>query len=156
FCERCHEIFLTGDHNAQCPKGGGHSAQAGSLSFVLPHTVPNANPAQSNWRYCQACCAMFFAGYGGGLCPVGGKDNGWGGPDFILPYTEGGFILWQSVSSEVKDVPWGKYIDQFTEIKYDMNYKIPPDQSFAYSAILQLKYFDGMPLEIDMEKDIID
>lgn len=50
-------------------------------------------------------------------------------------------------------VTWDKYVDQFTECKYDGNYAVPPGASFYFSPILQLKYRDGTVLELDIEKD---
>ncbi|WP_204274257.1 hypothetical protein, partial [Stenotrophomonas maltophilia] len=41
-----------------------------------------------------------------------------------------------SVNPEIAKLPWSRYVDQFSSQLYDMNYKIPPDKSFAYSSIL--------------------
>ena len=38
---------------------------------------------QANWRFCQKCHAMFFAGYGGGRCPTGGSHSAQG-VNFVL------------------------------------------------------------------------
>ena len=40
---------------------------------------------QANWRFCQKCHGMFFAGYGGGRCPGGDKHSAQGA-NFVLPY----------------------------------------------------------------------
>src|SRR5215207_1895931 len=56
----------------------------------------------------------------------------------------------QPVSAAIGNVSWEKYVDLFSDSKYDMNYKILPDKSFAYSSILQLRYPDGTPLELDI------
>jgi hypothetical protein len=53
------------------------------------------------------------------------------------------------VSSSIANVSWDKYVDQFTECIYDVNYKVVN----YFSTILQLKYSDGLPLELDLEKD---
>lgn len=42
-----------------------------------------------------------------------------------------------------------KYVDMFTECVYDVNYKVVN----YFSTILQLKYVDWTPLELDIEKD---
>ena len=57
------------------------------------------------------------------------------------------------VAPAIAGVPWERYVDQFTECKYDVNYKIPADQSFAFSSILRLKYGDGAAIELDIGKD---
>lgn len=58
------------------------------------------------------------------------------------------------VNPAIANLPWEKYVDQFTACKYDMNYKIPPDISFAYSNILQLTYSDGTYLELDFSSEL--
>ncbi|MBL8586969.1 MAG: hypothetical protein JNK46_00430 [Methylobacteriaceae bacterium] len=60
------------------------------------------------------------------------------------------------VNLGVRDQPWSKYVDQFTECVYDMNYKFPKDRPFPYSSILQLKYADDVTLEIDFESELSD
>jgi hypothetical protein len=51
------------------------------------------------------------------------------------------------------NLPFERFVDVYVSCKYDLNYKIPPDKSFAYSSILQLTYNDGVSIEIDIEKD---
>ena len=58
------------------------------------------------------------------------------------------------VNPAIANVSWDKYVDQFVDAKYDMNYKIPHDKSFAYSNILQLKYGDGASIEIDFKAEL--
>lgn len=60
-----------------------------------------------------------------------------------------------SVNPEIANVPWSKYIDQFTDSKYDMNYKIP-NVPFAYSSILKLVYDDSTEMEIDFDAELKD
>jgi hypothetical protein len=62
----------------------------------------------------------------------------------------------QPISAAVANVGFDKYVDLYADCIYDMNYKIPPDKSFAYSSILQVKYPDGTQIELDIEKDFID
>ena len=58
------------------------------------------------------------------------------------------------ISPEIAKIPWDPgYVDMFLECTYDVNYKIPPDKSFAFSSILQVKYSDGAAIELDIEKD---
>lgn len=51
------------------------------------------------------------------------------------------------VNSAIANIPWGRYIDEFTECDYDVNYKVVN----YFSNILHLKYSDGAELEFDME-----
>jgi hypothetical protein len=44
-------------------------------------------PEQSNWRRCQKCNSMFWAGYGGGKCLKGGIHSSQG-YDFVLPHSQ--------------------------------------------------------------------
>ncbi len=57
------------------------------------------------------------------------------------------------VDPTIANLPFERYVDQFTESRYDLNYKIPPDKSFAFSSIIQLRYLDGVTLELDIIKD---
>jgi hypothetical protein len=58
-----------------------------------------------------------------------------------------------AVPSSIANVSFDRYVDMFTECKYDMNYQVPRDASFYYSPILQLTYNDSVRIEIDIEKD---
>jgi hypothetical protein len=60
------------------------------------------------------------------------------------------------VSPGIANIPWERYLDQFVTCKYDMNYRIPTDKSFAYSSILSLTYGDGVALEIDFESEFVE
>lgn len=60
------------------------------------------------------------------------------------------------VNPEISNIPWNRYVDQFAKCKYDMNYKIPSDKSFAYSSILQLEYDDGVAIELDFASELGD
>src|SRR5262249_29983590 len=53
------------------------------------------------------------------------------------------------VSPTVANLPWDRYVDQFTECGYDVNYNVVN----YFSDILHLKYSDGTELELDINKD---
>jgi len=58
------------------------------------------------------------------------------------------------VNPAIANIPWDPgYVDMFLECIYDVNFKIPPDKSFAFSSILQAKYSDGVAIELDIDKD---
>lgn len=60
------------------------------------------------------------------------------------------------VDSAIANVPWERYVDLFSECTYDANYKIPPNVSFAFSSVLQLRYPDGTAIELDIDKDFVE
>ena len=41
---------------------------------------------QSNWRFCQKCHTLFFAGYTGGDCQAGGYHSAQGANNFVLAH----------------------------------------------------------------------
>jgi hypothetical protein len=58
------------------------------------------------------------------------------------------------VNPAIANIPWDPgYVDMFLECIYDVNFKIPPDQSFAFSSTLQIRYSDGVAIELDIAKD---
>jgi hypothetical protein len=60
------------------------------------------------------------------------------------------------VNPSIANLPFDRYIDLFDSVKYDMNYKIPPHKSFAYSTILSLSWRNGASIEIDFETELMD
>ena len=92
-CEHCNGLFFTRtiDKNDQmqrrarggrCPLSAGvqHERRLDSAealeTFVLPHNVTPAPGAQRNWRWCEKCSGLFFAGDDfWGHCPVGGEHG---------------------------------------------------------------------------------
>jgi hypothetical protein len=72
---------------------------------------------QDNWRFCERCCVLFYAGYPQqGICPLGGphRAQGW---NFYLHYDFPGGQNWQigwrfcphcySLFWPFAPVPWG-------------------------------------------------
>jgi hypothetical protein len=58
------------------------------------------------------------------------------------------------VDPSVANLPLDRYIDCFTEVKYDINWEVPRDRgAFADSPFLQVTYADGARLVLDIEKD---
>ena len=65
FCGKCASLFWDGDSGFKgvCPAGMTH-VHAGNR-FVLPVAPPGGNPdagAQSDWRFCGNCAALFWNG----------------------------------------------------------------------------------------------
>ncbi|MFP2907580.1 hypothetical protein ACLESD_21530, partial [Pyxidicoccus sp. 3LFB2] len=44
----------------------------------------------SNWRWCNKCQGLFFAGNGSSVCPTGGAHNGSTSGDYHLLHGAGG------------------------------------------------------------------
>jgi len=40
---------------------------------------------QNNWRWCNKCHGLFFAGHGAGVCPAGGGHDKTGSWDYSVP-----------------------------------------------------------------------
>src|SRR5262249_28859480 len=53
----------------------------------------------------------------------------------------------------VADLPYERIVDAYDDLNYDVNYKIPPDKSFAFSSILRVTYRDGVVVEFDVDTD---
>ena len=66
---------------------GGRDARGGdAFRYVLPHGINGTPTAQTEWRFCRKCYAMFYDGYEKkGTCPAGGAHfaQGYG---FVLPH----------------------------------------------------------------------
>ena len=90
FCEKCHGLYFyayIGRPQGVCPLGGEHRAHG--LEFVLPHGVGESPTQQTDWRFCDDCFGLFYAGYPTkGYCPTN-KANGHrsAGHVFSLPHT---------------------------------------------------------------------
>jgi len=76
FCHKCQSLFhpgskASGEQDGLCPAGGEHEAMGYVFEFPI-HETETAT-AQSRWRSCGKCKAMFFDGYQTkGRCPAGG------------------------------------------------------------------------------------
>ncbi|HEX8709604.1 MAG TPA: hypothetical protein VF723_15295 [Pyrinomonadaceae bacterium] len=84
-CHQCQGLFFAGNHSqGSCPNaglfGGPHSF-TGSSNYKLVHNTPSGG--QENWRWCNKCQGLFFAGNSRGRCPAGGTHS----PDGSGRYT---------------------------------------------------------------------
>ena len=84
YCNKCQAMFYQGEQGSQydqrrgvCAAGGSH--EPAGYYFSLPHDIPETSTAQTNWRYCNKCQAMFYLGAQGseyerrrGACAAGG------------------------------------------------------------------------------------
>jgi hypothetical protein len=88
YCAKCIALFYkrTPSDTGRCAAGGGHNAEG--YDFRLPYgsNLPDLPKAQTNWRYCDKCSAMFWNGIADkGRCPAGGGHNAQGSL-FRLPH----------------------------------------------------------------------
>jgi hypothetical protein len=95
YCRNCFGMFYAGDKRGirgVCPYGGSHVEYG--FNFLLEYDIP-IEPAgtQANWRFCNKCFGMFYAGdpraYWG-VCPAGiygDHEHEAYGFNFDLPHT---------------------------------------------------------------------
>lgn len=96
-CENCHAMFYNGlPKKGLCPsvsnvhngvKGFGPHEANSTFKYVLPHDVVGTPTAQTGWRGCGKCSAMFYDGFPAkGRCP-GGEGHLAAGYKFVLPHS---------------------------------------------------------------------
>ena len=88
-CRSCGALFYKGFENkgkkGRCPAGGAH-VEDNSFRYSLVHDVPGTATAQSAWRFCNKCYAMFYDGFPDkGHCAAGGPHVAQG-YNFVLPH----------------------------------------------------------------------
>ena len=82
---RC-SITDTGRRGAVPPSTVDLTSPTRTFSTVLPHDVPGTPTAQTGWRFCNKCFAMFYDGFPTkGRCP-GGEGHVAEGYNFVLPH----------------------------------------------------------------------
>jgi hypothetical protein len=88
-CVKCSVLFFE-PHAAdsKCPADGGiHVAHPESLTFQLPHSIPEDATHQTRWMTCGKCKTMFFEGQAGDSnCPADGGTHSAAGVVFALPH----------------------------------------------------------------------
>jgi hypothetical protein len=102
YCSRCQGLFYAGlqTTTGACPAGGGHdySPFSGTGTFIPNYTLQKDDPGapgQSNWRWCNKCQGLSFAGnFTSGTCPAGGGHNYSGSSDYTLSTSPGDEPLW--------------------------------------------------------------
>jgi hypothetical protein len=94
WCEKCEGLWFSGNAgtNGVCPNIGPHSSN-GSGDYELyfgPALSPVAYPGwQDNWRWCDQCQGLWFAGNPTSACPAlrstHGPHSTYGSGDYWLP-----------------------------------------------------------------------
>jgi hypothetical protein len=79
-------LFYNGrSDQGACAAGGAHVARG--RNFVLAHDIPATANAQTSWRFCQKCYALFFAGDPNqGVCAKDAKAHLFLGDVFVLSH----------------------------------------------------------------------
>ena len=78
FCNKCHALFFDGTPNkGRCTAGGGHVSAGHNFHMLIGDVGEEVPPGQIDWRLCNKCYSMIYAGYSRtkglkGLCPAGG------------------------------------------------------------------------------------
>jgi hypothetical protein len=98
WCNKCQGLAYAGNPSpGQCPAGGNHD-HAGSGDYRLASgTVSFAidpNGGQSNWRWCNKCQGLAYAGNpSAGQCSAGGNHDHAGSGNYVLPRFDLGIDL---------------------------------------------------------------
>lgn len=86
WCNKCQALTFAGSPSqGACPAGEEHD-HTGSGDYALTQDVSAAGPTkQSNWRWCNKCQTLTFAGSPSvGACAAGGSHNHAGSGDYVL------------------------------------------------------------------------
>lgn len=86
-CNKCQGLYYGWLRPNPCPAGGNHDA-TGSLPYRLNNLLAGAQAGtgrQADWRWCDRCQALHYAGPGRGpsVCPAGGAHDNAGG-NYVL------------------------------------------------------------------------
>jgi len=88
WCNQCQGLaYANGISAGPCPAGGTHN-HVGSFNYFLPHDVSGNNPAfQGDWRWCNKCQGLAYAGNTSpGPCPAGGVHDHAGSFNYFLAF----------------------------------------------------------------------
>jgi rubrerythrin len=86
WCNKCQGLaFAASPSPGACPAGGTHD-HAGSGNYDLMQNVSVSIPlTQDNWRWCNKCQGLAFAGSSSpGACPVGETHDHAGSGNYLL------------------------------------------------------------------------
>src|SRR5262245_44066764 len=76
--------FSRATPEAVCPVGGQHEANT-AHDWTLIHNSPY-HEAETNWRWCNRCKGLFWAGFNDGICPAGGAHNKTGSGNYSVAF----------------------------------------------------------------------
>jgi kumamolisin len=86
WCDKCEELCFAGNPSpGACPAGGNHLLTNSSNYVVLTPNLSFGPAGQANWRWCNKCQALSFAGNPTpGPCPAGGNHDHTGSSNYVL------------------------------------------------------------------------
>jgi hypothetical protein len=85
-CNKCQGLwFGGGPSQGTCPDGGTHSMTGSGNYSLVRQASPTPPNHQANWRWCNKCQGLWFAGnMTAGTCPAGGGHGQTGSHDFAV------------------------------------------------------------------------
>jgi hypothetical protein len=90
WCKKCQGLSFAGNASqGSCPAGGAHD-HSDSGNYDILQNVPTSVPyiTQDNWRWCNKCQGMSFAGNATqGSCPAGGNHDHNGSGNYLMVLT---------------------------------------------------------------------
>jgi len=93
WCSKCEGLYFVKNNGVSfgvCPRDGGQHKFAFSANYVITFINPNSLPGQDNWRWCNKCQGLFFAGnHTPGSCPAGGMHDQAGSGNYIMARAPG-------------------------------------------------------------------
>jgi hypothetical protein len=90
WCDKCQNLFFAGNNLGVCATGGTHNGNAamiGSGYYYILLTAPGV--LIPDWRWCNKCQDLFFAGNNLGVCATGGTHDDTGSSDYVLNALDG-------------------------------------------------------------------
>jgi len=88
WCNKCQGLWFAGNPSkGACPGGDGHTHSGSGDYYTLVYNTTFGANQQDNWRWCNKCQGLWFAGNPSkGACPGGDGHTHSGSGDYILPF----------------------------------------------------------------------
>ncbi len=82
----CHQLvqYVAAVGNVYRVDGGSSRQKTKFPRPVNDYGLPNPAVTQANWRWCQKCQGLYFAGNPGSICPAGGSHDQTGSGNYFL------------------------------------------------------------------------
>lgn len=86
WCNKCQGLWFAGNAtNGVCPAGGAHTkVGSGNYTLAQQSSAGPAGAGQANWRWCNKCQGLWFAGNSGSKCPAGSAHSQVGSGNYRL------------------------------------------------------------------------
>ena len=91
WCQRCQSLAYADVGNGVCPAGGEHDLSNSSnyvLNYVRQDDFQPPEGQQANWKWCDNCKSLAYAGRGNGVCPAppAGEGHHHNSFNYVLNY----------------------------------------------------------------------